>query len=841
MLYRSFRALGYISSGVPVALTSMPPHFYCTTAVGHCFQVYDLSDHLKLVIAGHAPGEIKALATNGEMTFVACETGVFLFKRGKQIKESLFTEACSSVSLHVLGNLLVGLVDGRIIVWDASDLVVKEDLSISSESTFDQLLHPNAYVNKVLVGAQDGSLQLWNIFTKKMLFQFPSFDSPITFMSNTLALDVVAIGCANGSIFLMNIRTSTILESFLQSGRVTGLTFTVNPEKEHVLLSSSNDGSLFAWNVDQRKLAFKLEDAHSGPVSTCLALPGQSVILTAGLDNAVKLWAMDTNFLSLRLWKSREGHFKPPSRVRFSDDGLSVFTSSADGTFRPKTNPTFKSGSSEPSLTPIVSFDCNSAKENTWDSAVTCHSNDSCVRTWSVKKRRIGKNLLFTKDKSFAKVCLVSYCGNFGFVGSASGRIDMFNLQSGIFQRSFLGHKKAVVGLGSSLNNLKLVSGSLEGCLKFWDVKTAALLSTLNLSSPISCIEFHRGSDVIAVACDDLGIRIVDVETFTVIREFWGHRNRILDLAFSPDSRWLVSTSMDSTIRTWDLPLGSCIETRKMSHIATSLAFSPSGNFVATTHVNHLGVYMWTNMSMYSQVNVSRGNEVIDVDLPFIPTADDQERFEEDTRKVEFIRVLTSDDDDHEPVDASSDDTDLIQLASVDLVRFHALLDKEASQKRNKPKEPPKAPALAPFFLMDAATSVKEEKPKDKRGLGFFAATSPFQDALSNGLEAPEVFKIMSDLPPAKLELEIRFLDAELLKTLLRVLSQCLKGNRDYDLVQAYLNVVLKLHGDSLLASGEEEDVVKMLGELEIGLGRSWDGIESMYHTVIAGLEFLRE
>jgi WD40 repeat protein len=43
-------------------------------------------------------------------------------------------------------------------------------------------------------------------------------------------------------------------------------------------------------------------------------------------------------------------------------------------------------------------------------------------------------------------------------------------------------------------------------------------------------MEFQRNSDLLAVACDDLGIRVIDIETQRVVREFWGHRNRITDM-----------------------------------------------------------------------------------------------------------------------------------------------------------------------------------------------------------------------------------------------------------------------------------------------------------------------
>lgn len=55
-------------------------------------------------------------------------------------------------------------------------------------------------------------------------------------------------------------------------------------------------------------------------------------------------------------------------------------------------------------------------------------------------------------------------------------------------------------------------------------------MHTVELESPIVKIVFHRENNLLAVACDDLGIRVIDLETRNIIREFWGHRNRITDL-----------------------------------------------------------------------------------------------------------------------------------------------------------------------------------------------------------------------------------------------------------------------------------------------------------------------
>lgn len=43
---------------------------------------------------------------------------------------------------------------------------------------------------------------------------------------------------------------------------------------------------------------------------------------------------------------------------------------------------------------------------------------------------------------------------------------------------------------------------------------------------------------------------------------FEGHTDRITDLVVSEDCRWLLSSSMDGTLRVWDVPAATTLQAR---------------------------------------------------------------------------------------------------------------------------------------------------------------------------------------------------------------------------------------------------------------------------------------
>uniref|UniRef100_T1H515 Uncharacterized protein n=1 Tax=Megaselia scalaris TaxID=36166 RepID=T1H515_MEGSC len=228
------------------------------------------------------------------------------------------------------------------------------------------------------------------------------------------------------------------------------------------------------------------------------------------------------------------------------------------------------------------------------------------------------------KDFNTETTCIeLTHCGNFVIIGYSSGDLEKFNIQSGIHRTTYgpPAHTAPVRGVAIDNLNQFVVSGDGDGIVKFWNFKenVAHPIHKIALSSGVSMFRSHRESAMVCIALEDFTISILDCDTKAIIRRFEGHTARINDATFSPDSRWLVTASMDSTIKIWDIPSSYMVDHFKVERPCVSLNMSPTGDFLATSHVNHLGVYLWANKKLFNHISLRSINpysEAPYIDLP---------------------------------------------------------------------------------------------------------------------------------------------------------------------------------------------------------------------------------
>jgi WD40 repeat protein len=68
-----------------------------------------------------------------------------------------------------------------------------------------------------------------------------------------------------------------------------------------------------------------------------------------------------------------------------------------------------------------------------------------------------------------------------------------------------------------------------------------------------------------------------------------GHSDKVWSVAFSPDSKQVVSGSYGETVRLWDTATGAALQTLEgQSHWVNSVVFPSDGKLLPTLHVpNH--------------------------------------------------------------------------------------------------------------------------------------------------------------------------------------------------------------------------------------------------------------
>ena len=79
----------------------------------------------------------------------------------------------------------------------------------------------------------------------------------------------------------------------------------------------------------------------------------------------------------------------------------------------------------------------------------------------------------------------------------------------------------------------------------------------------------HRESALLAISLEDRSLEIMDIITRNVVRKFFDiHLDLVTDMTFSSDARWIITSSLDKTIKVWHVPTGNLID-----HIAFSSKF----------------------------------------------------------------------------------------------------------------------------------------------------------------------------------------------------------------------------------------------------------------------------
>eukprot|EP00933_Yihiella_yeosuensis_P038438 TRINITY_DN32370_c0_g1_i1.p1 TRINITY_DN32370_c0_g1~~TRINITY_DN32370_c0_g1_i1.p1 ORF type:complete len:1041 (+),score=177.94 TRINITY_DN32370_c0_g1_i1:85-3207(+) len=528
-LFRPVRAIGVVTDSLPLALQKLGDATFCTASIGRGFQVFEC-DKLRLAYIGPRLNEkIRAHTTVGDTVITALKKDIVVWHKLTEIGRFCGHRGSATVLCPIGSGFLLSASSEEALVWQLSDVGLENPASASKEGqsgrsncvlaplgrlnlgqefgSVTAVRHPPTYLHKVLIGGTSGSLELWNVRSRERIHAFRSHLAGASknrkegcgvtcIMEAPNALDMAAIGFADGRICVMNIREDRVLFEFQQAqGRVTCLAFRsgVGANEFAHLVSGAPTGDLVVWDLEKRRAHHVLEAAHRGPISSIHFMPDEPILITSGRDNAVRMWIFDTADGLPRYLKGRVGCPGPARRLSYygSQDKELLVGGGFEGTgylskvsfiqdhqnnefsqaALKKMTAAMRSGAHigyKYHLPPVVDVAFCQVRHFDWPAVVTAHNGMEAAMVWSASHQALSTNVLRPPPEengaSPVSAVAISSCGNYCVLGLENGALHRFNLQSGL-------HRGAIPKLPDMAQEMSKVGEKAGRKKKAWGSK----------------------------------------------------------------------------------------------------------------------------------------------------------------------------------------------------------------------------------------------------------------------------------------------------------------------------------------------------------------------------------
>ncbi|PAQ11455.1 hypothetical protein CIT26_05600 [Mesorhizobium temperatum] len=288
------------------------------------------------------------------------------------------------------------------------------------------------------------------------------------------------------------------------------------------VITAARDGTARIWDAASGEQRAVLEP--SGAYPTAVFDPNGERVLTEGLNVQASLWDARTGTKLLSVGSTGGASDMGDALADFNPDGRSFATSQARKVF-------------------------------VWNATDGTLIHEWYVGTWA-------SMLTFSPDGSRL---LVGSLGTFSF----SSLPALWDVGNGTEIARLAGHKSdtQLQGVIFSHGGRQIATVSLDGSARIWDGKSGTLLDVLGQETPnLKLADIGYNSDkemnsafspddrLLVTASIDGPIRIWDVGRASLFTTIAGHDGLIEHLEFNPvDSNTLVTASHDGTARLWDV------------------------------------------------------------------------------------------------------------------------------------------------------------------------------------------------------------------------------------------------------------------------------------------------
>lgn len=302
--------------------------------------------------------------------------------------------------------------------------------------------------------------------------------------------------------------------------------------------------SLHATPVWEQRFALSLP----GVAANGLAMsPTGRAIATACSDGSVRLWDC-TNGEPLHTFRRSLGllglgHRGAVNAVAFTTAGDAIVSGGEDGQLI-----RWRLDDYTGQRLPVSGWQIASLLIVPPGDTLAVGSGDGRIHLWSLTQNHY---LILVHHQDQVMALAVDIVGNLLVSGGRDRTIRLWSLPSGRLTRTLTAPKAAITALACHPQDGRIVSGDREGHVQVWSAENPeAGLVIHKASSPITAVAISPNGQWLAIGAEDGTVTLTNLQgpgQPSHLRHAWGVRA----IAFTPDSRMLVSTSADETIRFW--------------------------------------------------------------------------------------------------------------------------------------------------------------------------------------------------------------------------------------------------------------------------------------------------
>lgn len=286
----------------------------------------------------------------------------------------------------------------------------------------------------------------------------------------------------------------------------------VSPNGQEIL-SSGDDGTIRLWDINAKTqtktiIGDKNNKGAIWPVTEVAFSPDGKTFISAQRNSYPKLWDTTTAKMIKRVGQKAAGVYS----LAISPNGILIATGSY-GT--------------------ITIFDSNTNKELPIQAA----KNAAII---SVKFSPDNKTLIAVSENQ--EITL--------WDASNGYKVQIFDIHNYIKDVEFA-TAAAFTPDGKTLISSGFNKEPYQGIIKIWNVNDGTLIRTIIDGQSADCLAISHDGSKFAIGNFDHSVKIWDVASGKLLKQFIGNKSYVQSIAFFPDDEILVSGSNGGTINLW--------------------------------------------------------------------------------------------------------------------------------------------------------------------------------------------------------------------------------------------------------------------------------------------------